>query len=207
MIRPPSWDGAAFSEGDDGDIRHDPVARGRVSAELGISADWAFARQVHGGDVVRVDGPGDAGEADALWTTDEGLPLSVFTADCFGVVLHAAEAVGVAHCGWRGTVAGVARNLRDEMSRAGQDPVWGAIGPGIGPCCFEVGPEVSRSFDGYRSGTTWGTESVDLVAALRDQLGGLEVWGVDECTRHDEGWFSHRRDGDLRRLATIGWVP
>jgi len=206
MIRPPGWDGAAFSEGGDGDIRNDPMARGRVSVALGIAEDWAFVRQVHGGEVARVDRPGDAGEADAVWTTVEGLAVSIFTADCFGVVLHAAEAVGVAHCGWRGTVAGVAQGLKHQMAKAGHDPVWGAIGPGIGPCCFEVGREVSSSFDGYRSETTWGTTSVDLVAALRDQLEGVELWEVGRCTRHEEGWFSHRRDGDPRRLATIGWV-
>lgn len=207
MIRPPVWEGAAFSDGGDGDVRHDLSARKRISELLGIREDWAVVRQVHGGDIVEVDAPGDAGDADALWTSELGLPLAVFTADCFGVVLHAERAVGVAHCGWRGTVAHLAEDLRREMTRAGHEPVRAVIGPGIGPCCFEVGPDVSQPLQPFADKTTWGTTSVDLAAALRDQLDGIDSWAVDQCTHHLEGWFSHRRDGDMRRLAAIGWVP
>lgn len=206
MIRPPGRDGAAFTEGGDGDMRHDSEARARLSGTLGIPDNWAVVHQVHGSKVVEVDAPGDAGDADALWTTELGLPLAVFTADCFGVVLRSEHAVGVAHSGWRGTVAHVVAELRQEMADAGHEPRWAAIGPGIGPCCFEVGPNVSEPLDRFADETTWATTSVDLVAALRDQLRGVESWGVDRCTHHDEGWFSHRRDGDTRRLATIGWM-
>lgn len=207
MIRPPGRDGAAFTEGGDGDMRHDLEARARVSEGLEISDDWAVVRQVHGNAVIEVDTPGDAGEADALWTSETGLPVVVFTADCLGVVLHAEHAVGVAHCGWRGTVAHVAGKLQREMANAGHEPVWAAIGPGIGPCCYEVGTDVSDPLGPFAGETTWATVSVDLAAALRDQLGVIDSWSVDRCTHHEEGWFSHRRDGDTRRLATIGWVP
>lgn len=206
MIRPPGRDGAAFSERADGDMRHDPDARALVSGMLEIPNEWAVVRQVHGDAVVEVDTPGDAGDADALWTTEIGLPVVVFTADCFGVVLHAERAVGVAHCGWRGTVAHVVEKLHRQMANAGHEPVWAAIGPGIGPCCFEVGTDVSEPLGPFTDETTWATTSVDLVAALRDQLRGIESWSVDRCTHHDQGWFSHRRDGDVRRMATIGWL-
>jgi YfiH family protein len=206
MILPPGRNGAAFSESIDGDMRHDFEARAHVSETLGIPSEWAIVRQVHGDDVVNVVAPGDAGEADALWTTETRLPVVVLTADCLGVVLHADGAVGVAHCGWRGVVARVAERLRQRMTDAGYQPSWAAIGPGIGPCCFEVGPDVSEPLYSFVGETTWGTTSVDLVAALRDQLGGIESWSVGRCTHHDQGWFSHRRDGDTRRMATIGWL-
>lgn len=196
----------AFSDDTDGDMRHDRSARAHLAASLGIDEDWASVRQVHGNHVVRADAPGEAGEADALWTTEPGLPVAVFTADCFGVVLHAVDAVGVAHCGWRGTIARVVEELSREMSHAGHDPVRAALGPGIGPCCFEVGPDVSEQLGPYVDETTWGTTSVDLAASLADQLGGIELWSVDRCTMHDRGWYSHRRDRDIRRLVTIGWL-
>jgi polyphenol oxidase len=207
MIRPPGWNGAAFSERSDGDMRSDPAARTAVSTLLGVDDHWAEARQVHGSHVVAVDAPGMAGEADGLWTTRRGLPLAVFTADCFGVVLSADEAVGVAHAGWRGAASGIVAVLRESMESAGHSPSRAAVGPGIRPCCFEVGPEVVASIgSGLAAETTWGTVSVDLPAALQSQVSDLEVWVSDACTRHDQGWFSHRLDRTQQRLASIGWL-
>lgn len=206
MIRAP-WGGVAFSERADGDLRNDSMRRGRAASHLGIPPDWAEVRQVHGSDVVRVDSPGPAGAADALWTTEPDLPVAIFTADCLGVVLTAPDAVGVAHAGWRGAAADVTGRLREEMAVAGHAPERAAIGPGIGPCCFEVGPEVAARFPDHIATTSWGSESVDLAAALSDRLEDLEIWRVDACTMHDEGWFSHRADATGSRLAAIGWVP
>jgi polyphenol oxidase len=206
MIRPPGWSGVAFSERSDGDVRHDPAARGAVSRVLGVVDRWGELTQAHGGDVVRVAGPGNAGVADAMWTTESGLPLAVFTADCLGVVLVGAGVVGVAHAGWRGAVAGVVANLRSAMNDAGLAPSRAAIGPGIGPCCFEVGTEVSELFADVTS-TRWGTTSVDLVQAVTAQLDGIELWDAGSCTVHEEAWFSHRGDGTPERMASIGWLP
>lgn len=207
MIRPPGWNGVAFSERSDGDMRSDPYARRAVSAFLGVDDHWAEVRQVHGSRVVAVDTPGVAGEADGLWTTRRGLPLAVFTADCFGVVLNADSAVGVAHAGWRGAAAGVVARLRESMESAGHAPTRAAIGPGIRSCCFEVGPEVVASFDGeHAAATTWDTVSVDLPAALGRHVGDLDLWVSGACTHHDEGWFSHRADRTLERMASIGWL-
>lgn len=206
MIRPPGWSGVAFSEKTDGDIRADAAARRRASDGLGLAAEWAESSQVHGNEVARVYAPGQAGEADALWTTVTGLPIAVFTADCFGVVLLAEDAVGVAHAGWRGAVSGVVTRLMAEMTSADHAPRRAAVGPGIGPCCFEVGPEVAGRFNEHVTETTWGTTSVDLPGVVAGQLEGLEVWSSGACTLHDDGWFSHRADGTSRRLASIGWV-
>lgn len=205
MIRPP-LSGVAFTEARDGDIRQDLTARASLSEALGIPRDWATVRQVHGADTMRAVEDGELGQADGLWTTVRGLPVAVFTADCFGVVLRAESAVGVAHAGWRGVEAAVARRLRETMDEAGHPPFAAAIGPGIGPCCFEVGPEVAKKFPGARAETTWGTTSVDLRQSLLVQLSGLDVWTSNTCTYHDEGLFSHRRDATRLRLAAVGWV-
>ncbi len=206
MIRPPQLAGAAFSEASDGDIRNDLNARASLSEALGVSHSWATVRQVHGSDVVRAAVSGDAGNADGVWTTEPGLPVAVFTADCLGVVMSAPGAVGVAHAGWRGALAGVVAEMRSVMVRNGHSPTSAAIGPGIGLCCFEVGPDVSGEFPDDGAMTTWGTRSVDLSGAILRQLEGLETWVSKGCTYHDEGWFSHRRNANPDRLAAVGWL-
>ena len=207
MIRPPGMIGVAFTGAGDGDQRGDSEARDRVARALGIGSDWASLRQVHGNTALQATDPGVRGEGDALWTMTRGLPLAVFTADCFGVVLIAPGAVGVAHAGWRGASAGVVPALRSAMSDAGHPPQRAAIGPGIGSCCFEVGDEVAAEFEGLTSRTTWGSGSVDLPSAIRAQVSDLEVWESGSCTRHEAGWYSHRRDATPSRLATLGWLP
>ena len=168
--------GRAFTDPADGDMRGDPKARRAVSDRLGISADWATLTQVHGGDALRVDRPGVAGEADALVTTRPGLPLAVFTADCLGVVLSGPGSVGVAHAGWRGLAGQGGVGVLESAMRAlferfqalalinkAQAAIKNVannaesfetvargtlawLGPCIGPQAFEVGPEVREAF-------------------------------------------------------------
>lgn len=206
MIRPPGMEGVVFSQSDEGDIRHDPAARSRLCDAAGIPTEWATVDQVHGSEVLRVDEPGGAGSADALWTSEPGLALAVFTADCFGVVITSPQAVGVAHAGWRGAAGGVVGRLRAEMAGAGHAPQAAAVGPGIGACCFEVGADVLQLFGGHRSRTSWETDSVDLRSAVHAQLEGLDPWLSDACTYHEDGLFSHRKDHAPERMAAVGWV-
>lgn len=201
IVRP----GAFFSQAGDGDMRTDLANRERASVAAGAPSEWATVRQVHGRHVVEVEGGGVAGEADGLFTTRPDLTLAVFTADCLGVVLHSHRAVGVAHAGWRGVDSGVVAALAGAMTERGEPPHRALLGPHIGSCCFEVGEEVAVRFPSYLATTTWGTTSVDLAAAVIDQLEGVPVERVGGCTRHQEGWFSHRRDATDHRLAVTGW--
>ncbi len=206
IIRPPGFRGAAFTTSLAGDMRRGD--RSAVSGEAGIRSEWATLRQLHGAAVVEVDRPGAAGEGDALVTGRRGLPLAVFTADCAGVVIETAGAVAVVHAGWRGLAAGVVTaavrylqlQLKGEVMRA-------AMGPAIGPCCFEVGEEVAELFPGHEASTTWKAPSVDLGGAARAQAPEASWWSVGSCTRCGEGWFSHRGDGAASRMAAIGWMP
>lgn len=206
MMRPPRWDGVVFSQGEDGDLKNDHSARDRLARKLGLTEAWAVVHQVHGNHVIRVSEGGDHGAGDALWSSEPRLPLAVFTADCFGVALLAETAVGVAHVGWRGADLGVARALRQEMAAGGHEPHMAAVGPGIRSCCFEVGTEVAERFPGHVTTTSWGTTSVDLPAVISAELDGLETWHAPACTRHEEGWHSHRRDATTRRMATLAWL-
>ncbi len=203
MIRPGA--GTLFTLAGDGDLRRDVAARRRVSEEAGIAEAWATLRQVHGARVVEADAPGDQGEADALFTTRFGLPLAVFTADCAGVVVHGVGGVGVAHAGWRGTLAGVVEALLAAMQSVGIEPRVAFVGPAIGPCCYEVGPEVRERFEGFETTTRDGRPSVDLPAAVAARLEGLTVHRLGRCTVDGPDTFSHRRGADSERMATVGW--
>lgn len=208
IIRPPGFRGAAFTTSAAGDM-----ARGdrfTVSVQLGIQPDWATARQFHGSELLEVTEPGQAGDGDALLTSSRRLPLAVLTADCAAVVLESAHAVAVVHAGWRGAAAGIVSDaaLYLERRTAHREPVLrAAMGPLIGPCCFEVGDEVAAVFPGWEATTTWRTTSVDLGAAIRAQIPGVTWWSLDACTRCGDGWFSHRANATRSRLAAIGWMP
>lgn len=207
MIQPPGQTGVVFSEASEGDMRGDEAARARLRQMAGIPTDWATVNQVHGRRVVRATNPGEAGDADAIWTTAKDLALAVFTADCFGVVLTGPGCVGVAHAGWRGARAHVVTALRQAMREDSHDPIRAYVGPGIGACCFEVGDDVSSQFPGHRNTTSWGSASVDLPEAIAGELSGMEIWTADRCTNHDMRFFSHRRDGTAARMAAVGWNP
>lgn len=206
MIRPHPWGGAAFTLAVDGDQR-ERDNRKAVSARLGVSPDWATARQVHGKRVVEAREPGmRSGGADGIFTRVRGLPVAVLTADCAAVVIGGGDGVGVAHAGWRGARAGVVAALRETMLGAGVDLTWAAVGPFIGPCCFEVGPEVVRLFPRQESLTRKETQSVDLGGVVAEQLDGLPTWWSERCTLHQPGSFSHRRDRTSRRMAAVAWI-
>jgi len=197
--------GGAFTELVDGDQRHSVTNRQRVAESLGISPSWATVNQVHSGTAVTVSRSGDAGEGDGLITEEVGLPLALFVADCVGVVLHGRTAVGVAHAGWRGLRAGIVAEVAGLMAELGSPPERAVAGPAIGPCCFEVGPEVAELFEGHLGSTTWGTTSVDLLSVAAGQL-DVTLQKVGGCTRCGDGYFSHRGQLTPMRMAAIGWL-
>jgi hypothetical protein len=137
----------------------------------------ALVKQIHSNQVVAVTEPGNHGEADAITTSTPGLVVGVKTADCLPILLADLEhrAVAAVHAGWRGTAARiVAATLSNMSERFGTRPgsVFAAIGPGIGRCCFEVGPEVAREFGFWRLelAKASGKRHVDLIAVNRDEL-------------------------------------
>jgi len=207
MIRPPGVRGAAFGTAADGNGRDDLRVRRRISAALGIPEAWAIVRQVHGTEVVWASRAGPLGEGDALATDRPMLPLSVATADCFPVVCEADHAVGIAHAGWRGAAGGIVAALRTALEQAGAPVRRAAVGPGIGPCCFEVSEDVAASFPGFVARTRWETPGVDLPAVIRAQLEGVEeIWEAGACTRCDPAYHSYRRDATKDRQVAVAWL-
>jgi YfiH family protein len=207
--------------------RHHGSFRGAGPAveALGVAAGTLrFARQVHGGRCLVVDGagPGLVGTGDALLTRTPGQPLAVFTADCLGVIVIDPDrrVLAVAHAGWRGTVAGLmAEVVRHLVGLGASRPehLHAVIGPAIGPCCYEVDePVVAPLRSAFpEAWARWarpiapGKWLLDLWQANTDQLiaAGVRPDAVQNarlCTRcRGDLFFSYRREGPGSRLATL----
>jgi len=169
-------------------------------------------RHVHGTAVWRVGDPETGSEEfDGLVSDRPGAVLGAFAADCTPVLFADPEhrVVGAAHAGWRGTVAGVAQNVVARMVELGADraTIRVALGPSIGPCCFEVGPEVVAEFTARLPDLTGlvvdgpKKQHIDLRRAQRAflQEAGIRPEHIDDdppCTKcNPERFFSYRRDG------------
>jgi YfiH family protein len=165
-----------------------------------LFANLATLKQVHSSTCVPGQGrSGLLGEGDALLENTPGAVVAVKTADCVPILLVDARrrAVAAVHAGWRGTVARIAAGAVAAMSdRFGTEPVdlHAAIGPAIGPCCYEVGPEVAAHFGRQGRG------HIDLPAANCAQLlqAGVtpaRIYASNLCTQCHAGEFhSFRRD-------------
>jgi YfiH family protein len=172
----------------------------------------ALNLQVHG-DVVHRATPGARDTpGDGLWTDDPGLPLLVMTADCLPVALvrtDGAPKLAVLHVGWKGLLAGIAANGVHALG--GRTGLAAVIGPGIGPCCYEVGEEVAAPFRERFGDDVLHGRNVDLRTSAERALraAGVErVDHVDRCTACEpETFFSHRRDrGVTGRQGVIAYV-
>ena len=207
MIRPAGFRGAAFGDVGDGNGRDDLERRRAISDELEIPHAWSFVRQVHGGTVISVTRPGLAGSADGLITDQPELPLTIATADCMPIIVEGDRSVAILHAGWRGVASGVINAGIEAMRVLGDTPRRAAIGPSIGPCCYEVGEEVTAAIGDQTSRTTSGTPSVDLWSAAVAQLSGIDVWRSDVCTFTEPGLWSYRRDATEERQVSVAWLP
>jgi polyphenol oxidase len=186
----------------------------RLSADWPVLNDLATAKQIHSDRVLMVESPGPQGEGDALITNRSGLSLAIRTADCLPILIADPRnrAIAAVHAGWRGVVSEIASKTIDRMcQRFGSIPedLVIAIGGGIGPCCFEVGPEVAAEFG------LSGRNKVDLIETMCRQVGrnGVRVGqistaGMCSCC-NPELFESYRRDREAagRMTAVIGLLP
>jgi len=184
------------------------VAWGHIGASLGVD-HVTMLNQVHGRDVVslRCDSPRVLGpcSGDALVSNNAGVAIAVRAADCVPLLLADPKsgAVAAVHAGWRGTAAGVTTAAVGALVRefgARPDDLLAAIGPSIGPCCYEVGSELVDAFaaaghprhlidrwflalPASRGRRERSTLTLDVAGANRDQLviAGLQEENIFLC--------------------------
>lgn len=222
-ISEPPFDGlnlGVFTE----DAREAVIAnRRRLAAAVGFAPERiAFARQIHAAELVIhsklplrcsfvANGAEDERrsesappEADGHVVRDPGIAALVFVADCVPVALSGPGGVAMLHCGWRGLAAGLIARGAEAVGATDA-----AVGPSIGPCCYEVGEEVLRELAPKR-GESAG-RMLDLPAIADRQLREAGVERVETaglCTGCEaELFFSHRRDaGRAGRQAGLVWL-
>jgi polyphenol oxidase len=198
----------------------DPAAvlenRTRLATALGLQPNRVLmGLQVHGFEVLAhrarqepspFASPGSPlPEVDGNATSLPGLAPLVLVADCLPVALAGPGGVAMLHCGWRG--------LAGEIAARGAETVAAesaAIGPGIGPCCYRVGPEVRARFEGLGKGVAEGP-MLDLAEVVRRQLRAAGVKRIEStglCTSCEpQLFFSHRRDGERSgRQGGLVWL-
>ncbi len=202
----------AVLTGDDaGAVREN---RRLAAAALGLDPSRVLiGRQVHGAELEHHAGPQTHGafadpgpalaEVDGHVTSGPRLAPIVLVADCLPIAVAGGGGVAMLHCGWRGLAAGIV-----ERGAAAVEATAAAIGPGIGPCCYEVGAEVLTEF-GHLEGVASGRR-LDLgrVAARLLEAAGVErIDSSDLCTSCNPALFySHRRDGERTgRQGGVAW--
>jgi YfiH family protein len=186
-----------------------------------LDPEWSNAhpswKQVHGVRFQEVtDSHQQCGEIDALFTRRRGIPIAIVTADCVPVLLAKKDgsAAAAIHAGWRGTLAGAVRQTWKHFADDGEKASnWvAAIGPAIGPCCYEVSEELIQEFREKKSTLPGDLISpsfrkLDLPAIheteLRD-LGYAKIDLIRMCTRCQGGlehpvFHSYRRDQNKDR--------
>ncbi len=197
------------------------VEHNRAALAQSLGVRFAFGRQVHGDFVQRVlttppaERPPESAppaDADGQATTLRGVAPLVLTADCLPIAVAGAGAVAMVHAGWRGLAAGiVGEGVAAVRELAGQTPLSAAIGPGAGPCCYEVSDEVLGAFadrgEDVRNGQNLDLKAVAAVDLAR--AGVTQVHDLGLCTICSEPslFFSHRRDhGVTGRQAGVAWL-
>jgi YfiH family protein len=200
---------------EDGDVA--PAGWAALARAVGGSADSLVRmRQVHCAGVFVADRAPVAAakaewpEADIAVSVEPGVVLAVRAADCVPVLLadRQSGAVAAVHAGWRGTAAGAAKSAVEALqARYGTRPhdLAAAVGPSIGPCCYEVGAHLRGEFASHPRADAWfsalPTPHLDLWTATRDQLedagvSGRHIHVCRLCTfDHPALFHSYRRDG------------
>ena len=189
------------------DVERVDENRQLLCAEIGAAPErLALNRQIHSTLVHRAAAGARGEPGDGLWTDEPDLPVLAMTADCLPIALArrkgAPPAVAVLHVGWRGLLAGIVavgvRTLGEARA---------CIGPAIGPCCYEVGPDVAGPFaEAYGADVVRG-RNLDLWTSAERALraaGVDEVDRVDLCTAcNADLFFSHRRTGKPRGVQGV----
>jgi purine-nucleoside/S-methyl-5'-thioadenosine phosphorylase / adenosine deaminase len=178
-----------------------------LAAALGLATERiAIARQVHGAELVfHQTSARKLDEADGHVISEPGLAGLVFVADCLPVALAGPGGVAILHCGWRGLAAGIVARGAEAVGAT-----HAAIGPGVGPCCYEVGEEVPGAFAGLGEGVASGRmlDLAEVARRLLREAGVTRIESAGLCTSCEaELFFSHRRDaGRTGRQAGLVWL-
>lgn len=187
--------------------------RRRLCASVATDPETlSLNRQVHEATVHRAQAGERARDGDGLWSDEPGVPMLAFSADCLPIALARTNgdtpALALLHAGRLGLLEGI---VESGVAALGGGRLAAMVGPGIGPCCYEVGDEIREAYRARFGAHVLHGRNLDLWAAAADVLAeaGVEsVERLDLCTAcNGDRFFSHRRDGPTTgRQGVIGYV-
>jgi YfiH family protein len=175
--------------------------RRRVCARIGADpALLTMNRQIHSSTVHRAQAGRRGVPGDGLWSDEPGVPMLKLTADCVPIALARLDgerpALALLHAGWRGLLEGI---VASGVRALGRGRLTAAVGPAIGPCCYDVDEDVAEPFRAAFGDDVVADRRLDLWASAERALraAGVEaVERVDLCTAcSPDLFFSHRRTG------------
>ncbi len=203
----------------DAQREHVDENRRSVLQQLGRpDAAWISLKQVHGADIVQVTGrAGRMIEADGLLTRDPDVVIAVLAADCVPIILADSKnrVIAAVHAGWKGTQSRIVAHMVARLGQLDIPPkqLYAALGPAIGPCCFEIRDDVAKKLrDAYPDATDavqstpghtddpksyadlW---SLNRSALMQAGIPGEQIDTLRVCTVCNEEFFSYRREGKL----------
>lgn len=194
----------------------DAVQRNRATLQADLGAPpLHFVHQVHGTEVRRITAgtppPAQRPRVDGQATNVREIAPAALVADCLAIAVAGDGAVAMLHAGWRGLAGGIiAAGVRAVRELGARGELGAAIGPGAGPCCYEVGDEVREAFADIPDARHGANLDLKTIAARQlERAGVAAVADIGICTIcSDPGLlFSHRRDhGVTGRQAGVAWL-
>ncbi len=196
------------------DVESVRLNRKKLVSALSLPAEPVWVNQVHSERVIEVTSPAVSPvSADGSYTRESGVVLAVFVADCLPIILasESGDEIAVLHAGWRGLASGI---VAQGAARFSSPATYAWVGPGIGPCHYEVGSDVRRQFADYDNAFSAGRDEdhwmldIKQIALAELQSQGIRDISVgDRCTYCDPGrYYSARRDAECGRMAALVWI-
>ncbi len=188
------------------------VQQNRAQIRKYFPAEPAWLTQVHGTTVLDAAHVQNAAEADASFTTQQGVVCAIMTADCLPVLFAdaAGRVVGAAHAGWRGLAGGILENTVAAMRKAGADNLHAWLGPAIGPAQAFIAKDPAMHTAFKPIATRPGKYLADIYQLAKQTLahvGVTHVSGGNFCTvSQPQRFYSFRRDGVTGRMAALIWL-
>lgn len=185
--------------------------RNLLAKEVELPSRPVWLNQVHSSSVIQVDsGMTDLPDADGSFTREAGVVLAILVADCIPVFLCSlsGKEVAVIHAGWRGLADGV---ITQGIKRFGEKELVAWIGPGIGPCHYEIDGSLRHRFAqkfvlSGRDDAHWMLDLPGVAAQQLMDAGVSRIFRSEICTYcSDDSFYSFRRDGQTGRFAALIW--
>jgi len=194
--------------------------RNKLADFLGLKTDFmAFPEQIHSSNVIILSSPGKYAGIDGIVSLNKQIVLSIQTADCVPIFLfdQKTELFALVHAGWKGTALGIIDKTVNIIKDTGAAPedIQVLLGPSIGQCCFETGPDVWRKYpEKYLLKGINDRYYLDLAGSIMAEFvaSGFNpelISNVQKCTScGTDSYPSYRRDGKKagRMVAACGWV-